>query len=398
MPTPIINRSYFDASQRGRDAAQLEQANALRQQAMQQDITQQGFVNNLLRSPDATPEQLARAGRPDIGYAIDKIRSAPIEQQQAAAKQFAEQMTNAARYSQQAPPGQTKAFIERNFPMLAQTYGPDWATASDDQVRAELNGIAAKFGVQAGIGPATEKGTSGAMYKVIDPQTGRVTYATAQDARGQTPYQYTPPAGSKQAPPRGYRWSSDGQSVEPIPGGPNDPNAPNRPTAQPKPPTEGDKRARVMYFSMKNAEKQLEQVTGSDTSNLGQAILGKVGLDVAKSDEYKRYEAGGLRWAANLLYLKSGATATPDEIRSTWLQFFPQPGDGPSVKAQKDEARQQEMFAINDTYTFERGAAPAAPPAGKQQAPVQVKSEAEYNALPSGAQYIAPDGSTRRKK
>ena len=41
--------------------------------------------------------------------------------------------------------------------------------------------------------------------------------------------------------------------------------------------------------------------------------------------------------------------------------------------------------------------APATPPSNKPAAPIQVKSKAEYDALPSGASYVAPDGSLRRK-
>jgi hypothetical protein len=44
--------------------------------------------------------------------------------------------------------------------------------------------------------------------------------------------------------------------------------------------------------------------------------------------------------------------------------------------------------------------APAAAPAAAGAGPVvpKISSDAEYNALPSGAEYIAPDGARRRKK
>lgn len=114
-----------------------------------------------------------------------------------------------------------------------------------------------------------------------------------------------------------------------------------------KPQTEGDKRNSLMFDSMVNAEQQIAGMNAAgnttDTSSKKDALLGLAGLSVAQSDDYKQYEAAGLRWAANLLYLKSGATATPDEIRSTWKQFFPQPGDGPANVQQKNAARVQEM-------------------------------------------------------
>jgi hypothetical protein len=141
------------------------------------------------------------------------------------------------------------------------------------------------------------------------------------------------------------QWVYPGQSTGTPVGDPRNPAN--------KPATEGDKRAQVMYKSMRNAEKQIEAVTASDTSDLGQAILGKIGGGkVLQTDDYKRYEAAGLRWAANMLYLKSGATATPGEVESTWKQFFPQIGDGPSVKKQKNESRMQELAAVNDAFSF----------------------------------------------
>ena len=43
-------------------------------------------------------------------------------------------------------------------------------------------------------------------------------------------------------------------------------------------------------------------------------------------------------------------------------------------------------------------AAPAAPAPSTTAGPARISSDAEYNALPSGATYIAPDGSTRTKR
>ena len=392
---PIVNRDYYGAGQRGVQDAYNQQFAQQRNALGALDLEQAKRVNALAQNPNATAADYARTGRTDVAYYMHGRDSAAAEQR----KVDAQRLFYAAQYGvkSQSP----KAFIAQNFPEIA-AMNPQFQQESDEQIRAGLQDLIGRFGAQAGIGPEQQRG-AGPLYKVVDPETGAVTYATAQDAAGGTPYVYTPPArqpaGEKRpTPPRGYRYKDDG-SVEPIPGGPNDPNAPNRPTAQAKPPTEGDKRARVMYFSMRNAEGQLEKITSADTSNLGQAILGKVSPGrVLQSDEYKRYEAAGLRWAANLLYLKSGATATPDEIRSTWLQFFPQPGDGSSVKAQKDEARQQEMFAINDTYAFEKGQQPAAPQGAQQGLPVRIKSESEYAALKSGTKYIAPDGTTRTKR
>jgi hypothetical protein len=131
---PIITRSYFDAAQKGRDAAQQEQGNALLNQARQKNIEQTQYENTLAR------------------------QNAPIQADAAKAKEFATQMTTAIRYAK----GSTnpKALIEKNFPMLVETFGPEWATATDEQVRQELDGAEAKFGSMAGISPERQPGTS----------------------------------------------------------------------------------------------------------------------------------------------------------------------------------------------------------------------------------------------
>jgi hypothetical protein len=138
------------------------------------------------------------------------------------------------------------------------------------------------------------------------------------------------------------KWVQPGQTGGPALGPPSQ-----------KPLGEADKKNAVLFDSMMNAEKQIQALTAqkggaTDTSSKWNAFLGGLPVvggvaKVAQTDEYRKYESAGLRWAANLLYLKSGATANPDEIRSTWKQFFPQPGDGADVKAQKEQARQQEI-------------------------------------------------------
>jgi hypothetical protein len=138
------------------------------------------------------------------------------------------------------------------------------------------------------------------------------------------------------------KWVQPGQTEGPALGPPSQ-----------KPMGEADKKNAVLFDSMMNAEKQIQALEkqpggATDTSSKWNAFLGGLPVvggaaKVAQTDEFRKYESAGLRWAANLLYLKSGATANPDEIRSTWKQFFPQPGDGPAVKTQKEAARAQEI-------------------------------------------------------
>lgn len=332
---PIIQRSYFDAAQKGRDAAQSEQANALMNQARQQSINQ----NFLAQQQDLAAQKAAQV------------------------KEFTQQMFTASHYAAKAP--NPKAFVEQNFPQLVEKYGPDWATATDDDVRNQLLGFQAQFGSQLGVGPAAPPGVSGAMYKYIGDD-GKPRYGAAEDVRGRTPYREEPQVTPSYAPVQ----TADGVGAFDARTGrvrPTGVKPPDKPAEAPKL-TESDKKARVLLASMENAEADIGKMSNVDTGSVAQRMLGSNPITAPlQSDDYRKYEAAGLRWAANLLYLKSGATATPDEIRSTWKQFFPQPGDGAGAKEQKAAARQQEVAAIKGVYD-PSGAVQADT---RQQAPAQ---------------------------
>ncbi len=399
MPSGIINRSYYDAAEKGRQDATNAAHNALANQSAYQQVQQGQRVNALMQDPSATAEQFTRAGATGIGAGLTNINNGADERTRAQATQ----MMQFAQYGIQS---QTpKAFVEQNAPDLAKAYGPDWATATDDQVRAGLQEAIGHYGPLAGVGPAP-KAPVGPLVRTVGPD-GKPVYSRAEDAVGKPAFYQEPNrAGSGNA---SEVMTPEEVADAGLPIGTVAQRAYNgkvsilsRPDAGPgsKPPTEGDKRARVMYRSMQNSEKQLETFTKSDTSDLGQAFLGKIPAGkVIQSQEYKQYEAAGLRWAANLLYLKSGATATPDEIRSTYLQFLPQPGDGLAVKAQKNEARTQELDAVNEAYSFEAprsgnvpkppSAAPGASSTGQRLTPEQASK------LPPGTAFIGMDGQPR---
>lgn len=124
------------------------------------------------------------------------------------------------------------------------------------------------------------------------------------------------------------------------------------------PETEGDKKATVLYGSLFAAEKDIAALeNGMDTSSTKNAVLGAIPLDADLAKQYqdqdfKKYDAAAQRWSANLLYLKSGAQAGADEVRTTSIQYFPQPGDSQEVKEQKAMARRTEMEAIAGAYPW----------------------------------------------
>lgn len=358
----------------GKGIRQREQANALAMRAGEQDIADRQ-QRNALAQQQLTDEQR---------------------------KQFATMMVQAAQYGIKSPT--PKAFIESNYPQLVQLAGPEWATSNDEQVRAKLQEAIGIYGPIAGIGPPEAKGVGGALYQYVGDD-GNPLYGNAETAVGKRPYHAPPqvlPSFSPVQTEAGVGAFNSRTGTVTNTGVKPPEKAPEAPKL-----TEADKKVRVLLSSMENAERDIANLKDVDTGSLFQAALGSNRVTAPmQSDAFRKYEAAGLRWAANLLYIKSGATATPDEIRSTWKQFFPQPGEGEEVKAQKAASRAQEVAAIKSSYGG--GVAPAAPPAAPpppaapaapaNRQPVQVKSDAEYAALPSGTQYVAPDGSVRVKR
>lgn len=154
--------------------------------------------------------QLSRAR--DQSYQQDQTAANDQQQQKAA-----QQLYLASQYALQAPAGQTKAFVEQNFPDLVTHAGAKWATATEDDVRAELKGAAAHYGSQAGIAPTqpkerplintigpdgkpvrgedkvgaavyeAPKEDTGPLESIIGPN-GKPVLATRKNAVGQAPY------------------------------------------------------------------------------------------------------------------------------------------------------------------------------------------------------------------
>lgn len=230
---------------------------------------------------------------------------------------------------------------------------------------------------------------------IEDPRTGKPRYATKSEAAGLAPYQkpepqrapesrtidrdgssitqewddsrgvwrdiataprWQPQGSTQQTPPAGYRYRPD-NSLEFIPGGPADPAS--RPKESPKP-TEADRKAVVLIQGMRDAEQQLASFEGqTNPAGKWNAAMGSIPFTggAMQTDQYRGYQAAAKRWAANYLYLKSGAQAGAGEIETTTAQFFPQPGDGPEIIEQKRIARQQEMASAQSVYGAQQGGA-----------------------------------------
>lgn len=152
-------------------------------------------------------------------------------------------------------------------------------------------------------------------------------------------------------PPAGYQWNADG-SLAFVPGGPADPA--NRQ------PNEVQQKNKELVDSLGDADQRIreyEKKGVTDTSSKLNAVLGTTPVTaIMQGEDYRKYQSAGLQWAANLLYLKSGATANPAEIQNTWREYFPQPGDSQGVKDAKAAARKAEVQNARGKFGVSAGA------------------------------------------
>ena len=130
-------------------------------------------------------------------------------------------------------------------------------------------------------------------------------------------------------------------------------------------------------------------------------------LGMANSEKWKAYQAGAREWIAALLRKDTGAAVTETEWKLYFPTYFPQPGENATVQNQKLERRIAEARKLrassgpvfdrmNPNFDTEMGQrlqqqnAGVAPKSAGQ--PRRVNSVEEAMSLPSGTQFMTPDG------
>ncbi|MBO9430630.1 hypothetical protein [Sulfitobacter sp. R18_1] len=186
--------------------------------------------------------------------------------------------------------------------------------------------------------------------------------------------------------------------------------------------TEGQSKDNVYSTRARGALEVLEPVVdtlSSGADRLSGAVPYGLGRGLQDPD-YQVAEQAGLEFLQAILRKDTGAAITEAETNSYGKTYLPQYNDKPPVLKAKREAR---IRAVN---ALESGMSPAQmlardraliraaeelaegsndeeqavegvrEPQGSQEPPV-INSDEEYDALPSGAMFTGPDGSTRRK-
>lgn len=175
-------------------------------------------------------------------------------------------------------------------------------------------------------------------------------------------------------------------------------------TMMAKPLNDSQSKALLFGTRMQEADKvlrdlarsgTLSSVPGSRAPLVGGVINAFSGEDQQSLDQAKR------DFLNATLRRESGAAIGPSEFENGDKQYFPQVGDSDKVIAQKARNRElatrgvlmevPERHRNSLTPTDTLGATPNA------SVPVKISGAADYQKLPSGAEFIAPDGIKRRK-
>lgn len=201
--------------------------------------------------------------------------------------------------------------------------------------------------------------------------------------------------------PSGYRVAADG-TLEFIPGGPADPASK---AGGGKPLTEGQSKALLFGTRMKESNDILEGLAaeGVDRPSVlkraADAVPGLIGggalqtgANALQSEKQQQVEQAQRDFLNAVLRRESGAVIADSEFENGKKQYFPAIGDEPAVIAQKKRNREVAMRGILEEV-----------PDGDARVnkvrggPIKITNADEYAKVPSGAEYIAPDGKKRRK-
>jgi hypothetical protein len=129
----------------------------------------------------------------------------------------------------------------------------------------------------------------------------------------------------------------------------------------------------------------------------------------AHSPSYQKYDQASRDFVNAVLRRESGAAISQSEFENAYKQYLPRPGDSKEVLAEKQRNRQDAIAGIaggggpnyRPPFTFDQSGAlvrsqnPQQGVVSRQQDGI---TQEQYNALPPGTPYTAPDGSQRIKR
>lgn len=227
---------------------------------------------------------------------------------------------------QQAMAARTPRITEKGVadPITGQfNYDPDYLRQRDEASLAALQNrsAAARANFDSQRAAAGDR-----LYR--DQQHGELL-RSMQGAKGEALMQVQMPDGSIQYVPRSQ---AAGMTAPPRAGAGNA--------------SEGERNAAGFAAIMRQASGTLGkfEATGRGTSGtqalLSIPLIGQTAARIAMTPAQQQYDQAARAWVRAKLRKESGASIQPEEMNGEIATFFPQPGDGPEVRAQKAAARE----------------------------------------------------------
>lgn len=133
---------------------------------------------------------------------------------------------------------------------------------------------------------------------------------------------------------------------------------PKPPPAE-KPPTESERRGEFSVGNMRNLDAQATDYIPDTISALANEWLPGAVKGYIQTPEYRSYNRLASEWAANWVFLRSGATARKDEVDAAVQNYWPQPGDDPDQVASKAAEREAAMAEAEQAYLDRIGGQPS---------------------------------------
>ena len=385
--------NFFAARDQARQQQQGAQRNALSGELMRWQINQLAIQDDM-RKRAATQEDQVRRARQTYSE-VDAVINAPPGQASAVLRDLATRDPSIADAA--------KRLSESGLDL-----------SNDEQIRQSLYGIRAHVAGIAGISAPQKEHTAPEQFTMTP---GSVRYERAPDGsvRKVAAVPVAEKADTGPAAPSGYRWADGG--LAPITGGPADPQGPA---------------AKRQVAPLRKEFRNLESVKSYEVIVPLVKSAAKA-PDTGYGDLQLIYTVGKVLDPGSVV--REGELALTIKAGTMMSQIFGagrfQLGKGGRIPS---EQRKQIMEMLNErsaeyrnmydrdyqTYTQyaqgiginpyeivgkhpdgEGGKPEAGQSAGgsaASQQPVKITGGADYARLPSGARYIAPDGSTRTKR
>lgn len=161
--------------------------------------------------------------------------------------------------------------------------------------------------------------------------------------------------------------------------------------------TDAQSNASLFAERAAQAHKQLSDLvsSGVDPTSYKIGIEKKILPNALQSSDTQQLEQIKRNFVNAILRKESGAAISPSELSEADKQYFPQAGDSPDVLKQKEINRQTAIEGLNRAAGNSSISESSSTDSPKIQ---KINSQAQYDALPSGSEYVDSHGKRARKK